>query len=66
MEVLMKDRTTFVIAHRLSTIERADKVIVLEQGTVVEFGSHEELLAKQGRYAALQNAQFSELLVESL
>ncbi len=64
LEVLMKDRTTFVIAHRLSTIERANKVMVLEQGQVVEFGTHQELLAKNGRYAALQRAQFSEMALE--
>ncbi len=60
LETLMKDRTTFVIAHRLSTIERADKVLVLEQGSVVEFGTHKELLILNGRYAALQRAQFTE------
>lgn len=61
LEILMKDRTTFVIAHRLSTIERADRVMVLEQGAVVEFGTHQELLTLNGRYAALQRAQFTEL-----
>lgn len=64
LEVLMKDRTTFVIAHRLSTIERADKVLVIENGQIIEFGTHVELLQKNGRYAALQKAQFSELALE--
>jgi subfamily B ATP-binding cassette protein MsbA len=65
LEVLMKDRTTFVIAHRLSTIERADKVLVLERGSIVEFGTHLELLQKNGRYAALQRSQFTELALDS-
>jgi len=60
----MKGRTTFVIAHRLSTIERANKVMVLDHGQLIEFGTHAELLAKNGRYAALQRAQFSELALE--
>jgi len=64
LETLMKDRTTFVIAHRLSTIERADKVLVLEHGSVVEYGTHQELMTKNGRYSALQRAQFSELILE--
>jgi subfamily B ATP-binding cassette protein MsbA len=61
LETLMKNRTTFVIAHRLSTIERANKVLVLEAGSVVEFGTHKDLLMQEGRYAALQRAQFSEI-----
>jgi subfamily B ATP-binding cassette protein MsbA len=54
---VMKDRTTLVIAHRLSTIENADQVIVLEQGRVVEAGTHDDLLARQGSYARLYLTQ---------
>jgi subfamily B ATP-binding cassette protein MsbA len=46
----MKDRTTFVIAHRLSTIQKADQILVIEQGNIVERGKHDELIAKKGRY----------------
>ena len=58
LERLMPNRTTLVIAHRLSTIERADQVLVLDSGTVVEVGTHASLLAKGGLYAALHRAQF--------
>lgn len=54
---LMKDRTTFVIAHRLSTIRRADQILVIEQGKIAERGTHEELIAKQGRYFDLYTYQ---------
>ena len=57
---LMQNRTTLVIAHRLSTIENADKIIVLEQGRVIEKGSHQELLALGGAYASLHAVQFGE------
>lgn len=60
LNALMKDRTTFVIAHRLSTVESADRIIVLDQGRVVESGTHSELLAADGHYAALYRMQFSE------
>ena len=54
---VMKNRTTFVIAHRLSTIENADRILVMEQGRIVESGKHAELLARGGRYATLLQQQ---------
>jgi subfamily B ATP-binding cassette protein MsbA len=60
LQVLQKDRTCIVIAHRLSTIENADKIIVMEQGEILEQGDHQTLLAKEGAYAKLHNFQFSE------
>lgn len=53
LQELMKDRTTFVIAHRLSTIQKADQILVIEEGNIVERGKHDELIAKQGRYHQL-------------
>lgn len=61
MDKLMQGRTTFVIAHRLSTIRNADKIIVLEQGRIVEQGNHEELLSKKGRYYQLCTGKRPEL-----
>ena len=58
MEALTEHRTTLVIAHRLSTIERADMIVVMDQGRVVESGTHKELLAAGGAYAGLYNLQF--------
>ncbi len=57
LNVLMQNRTTFVIAHRLSTIQKADQILVVEQGTIVERGKHDELIAKKGRYYDLYTYQ---------
>ncbi len=56
---MMTGRTSFVIAHRLSTIKNADKILVLNQGQIVEIGSHDELMAQEGYYYQLQQAQFA-------
>jgi len=58
MEDLMQGRTSFIIAHRLSTIRNADRILVMNEGDIVEQGNHEELLAKNGFYAELYNSQF--------
>ena len=60
LEQLMQDRTTFVIAHRLSTVEKADRILVMEKGRIVEQGTHRQLLQQGGRYAQLYNNQFDE------
>ena len=60
MDKLTKNRTSFVIAHRLSTIKNADLILVLSNGNIVEQGTHEELLSKNGYYAELYNSQFDE------
>ena len=60
LEALMANRTTLVIAHRLSTVEKADRILVMDAGRVVESGSHRELLAHDGQYAVLHRLQFSD------
>jgi subfamily B ATP-binding cassette protein MsbA len=60
LNALMENRTTLVIAHRLSTVEKADRIIVLDAGRIVESGTHAELLAENGHYAALYRMQFSD------
>jgi subfamily B ATP-binding cassette protein MsbA len=59
LEALMRGRTTIVIAHRLSTIERADRIVVLSQGRIVEIGAHRELISANGMYAGLHRLQFA-------
>jgi subfamily B ATP-binding cassette protein MsbA len=58
LETLMQGRTTFVIAHRLSTVRRADRIVVLDEGRIVEEGSHQELLSNGGLYKRLHDIQF--------
>ncbi len=60
MDLLMKNRTSFVIAHRLSTIKNADLILVLKDGDVIEQGNHEELIKQNWFYTELYNSQFSE------
>jgi ATP-binding cassette, subfamily B, bacterial MsbA len=58
IDEMQKDRTTIIIAHRLSTIQKADRIVVLHQGNIIEQGSHQELLDQKGEYASLYNHQF--------
>lgn len=60
MDNLMKGRTSFVIAHRLSTIKDADLILVMNKGDIVEQGTHDELMQKNGFYANLYNSQFEQ------
>jgi len=55
----MKDRTSFVIAHRLSTIREAELILVMNNGSIIEQGTHQELLSQNGFYADLYNSQFT-------
>jgi len=66
MSSLRRDRTSFVIAHRLSTIRDADLILVMENGTIVEQGTHGELLAAEGAYYRLYNAQFAEPVADEV
>ena len=61
MDELMKGRTSFIIAHRLSTIKNADLILVMNEGDIIEQGTHDELLNKNGFYANLYNSQFDKV-----
>jgi len=56
---MMKGRTSFIVAHRLSTIKEADMILVMNKGSIIEQGTHEQLLEKNGFYASLYNSQFA-------
>ena len=61
MDKLMEGRTSFIIAHRLSTIKNADLILMMNEGNIVEMGTHEELLKINGKYAELYNSQFEKV-----
>jgi ATP-binding cassette subfamily B protein len=65
MARLRQGRTSFVIAHRLSTIRNADSIVVMDQGRIVEQGSHTELLARHGFYDTLYQSQFTDALAQA-
>ena len=58
IDEMQKDRTTIIIAHRLSTVQKADRIVVLRRGEIIEQGSHQELLNANGEYASLYKHQF--------
>jgi len=58
LEAAMADRTTLVIAHRLATVQKADRIIVMDQGRIIEEGNHQELMQRDGLYAKLARMQF--------
>ena len=58
LERIMQERTVFVIAHRLATVRRADRILVLDKGKIIESGNHEQLLEQNGRYARFHAQQF--------
>jgi len=60
LEMLMRGRTTFVIAHRLSTVRNADVILVIEDGRILEQGTHQELLSRESRYRSFYLKQFEE------
>lgn len=60
---LLREETTIVVAHRLSTIKNATRIMVVNEGKIVESGSHDELLASNGIYSTLYNLQFSKVLL---
>ncbi|MFW6014896.1 MAG: ABC transporter ATP-binding protein [Halanaerobiales bacterium] len=62
-EAVLKGRTSFVIAHRLSTIRNADRIMVIEDGEIIEIGSHEELMQKKGHYYKLYQAQYNRIII---
>ena len=59
MNALQQERTSFVVAHRLSTIRKADQIVVVNHGKIIEIGNHESLMNKKGFYANLYNSQFA-------
>jgi len=65
MEIMMQGRTSFIIAHRLSTIKKADRILVIENGSISELGTHAELLRKQGKYYNLYTRQFRSQMTEA-